>query len=135
MNYISKKIKEMKRKVLSLGVMILAYIAAGVNHFVHPDSYFVMMPPYIPGHLIINYIAGTAEILLALLLIFPLTRKIAATGIIVMLVIYVPTHIYMIELFPHDWRMWARLIIGQPFLILWAWWHREDRENKRGILI
>jgi uncharacterized membrane protein len=125
----------MSRKMLSLAVMIIMYIIAGVNHFLHPDSYFVMMPPYIPGHIYINYIAGSVEILFALLLILPITRKFAATGIIVMLIVYIPTHIYMIELAPTNYKIWARLIIGQPFLILWAWWHREDRENKKGILI
>jgi uncharacterized membrane protein len=133
----------MKRKMLSLGVMIIVYIAAGVNHFIHPDSYFVMIPPYIPNHTIINYAAGIVEIILALLLIFPQTRKFAATGIIVMLVIYIPTHIYMVEMNGdmgpaysiEPWVAWTRLFIGQPFLILWAWWHREDRENTKGILV
>ena len=83
----------------------------------------------------INYIAGSVEILFALLLILPITRKFAATGIIVMLIVYIPTHIYMIELAPSNYKIWARLIIGQPFLILWAWWHREDRENPKGILV
>ncbi|HTB52783.1 MAG TPA: MauE/DoxX family redox-associated membrane protein [Ferruginibacter sp.] len=124
----------MKRKMLSLGLMIVLYIVSGVNHFINPDSYYVMMPPYIPYHSAINYIAGAIEVLFALLLIFPATRKFAATGIIVMLIIYIPTHIYMIEIAPGNWKMWTRLFVTQPFLILWAWWHREDRENKRGIL-
>jgi uncharacterized membrane protein len=131
--YISKK-KVMKRKMLSLGVMILFYLYEGVRHFLYPHSYFDIIPPYIPMHSTINYMAGTAEILFALLLIFPQTRKIAATGIIVMLVVYIPTHIYMLELHPETWQLWVRLFVGQPLLILWAWWHREDRENKKGIL-
>jgi uncharacterized membrane protein len=124
----------MSRKMLSLGIMIAFYLYEGVKHFLEPHSYFAMMPPYIHFHSTINYIAGVAEILFAFLLIFPQTRKFAATAIIVMLVIYIPTHIYMIEMDPSDWRVWGRLFIGQPFFILWAWWHREDRENKKGIL-
>jgi uncharacterized membrane protein len=125
----------MKRKVLSLGVMILFYLYEGVRHFLYPHSYFNIIPPYIPMHSVINYIAGVAEILFALLLIFPKTRKVAATGIMVMLVVYIPTHIYMIEVNPGAWQLWVRLFVGQPFLILWAWWHREDRDNPKGILV
>ncbi|HTC01526.1 MAG TPA: MauE/DoxX family redox-associated membrane protein [Ferruginibacter sp.] len=125
----------MKRKMLSLGVMILFYAFAGVRHFTHPESYYSMMPPYIPFHSVINYIAGVAEILFAILLIFPITRKFAATGIMVMLVVYIPTHIYMIELAPGVWETWVRLFVAQPLLLIWAWWHREDRENPKGILV
>lgn len=76
--------------------------------------------------------AGFFEILFALLLIFYKTRSLAAWGIILMLIAFLPVHISMISDAPlHLGRIvvtpliaWIRLLILQPLLILWAWWYR-----------
>ncbi len=120
----------MNIKKMILIIMIIFYILAGVNHFLHPSFYLAIIPPYILDHVIINYLAGAAEIILALFMMMTSTRKLAAIGIIIMLIAYLPTHIYMIEVDPKNWLLWVRLFIGQPILILWAWWHKNTGKIK-----
>jgi uncharacterized membrane protein len=117
----------MKKRILFF-LMVVFYLAAGINHFRNPDAYYKIIPPYLPGHNLINIAAGVAEILFALLLLIPVTKKLACYGIILMLLAFVPTHIYMLggcweingACMP-QWILWVRLIVLQPLLIYWAW--------------
>jgi uncharacterized membrane protein len=54
-----------------------------------------MMPPYIPAHEFLNILAGIAEIVLGIGLIFNRTRRYAAWGIIALLIAVFPANIYM----------------------------------------
>ena len=110
-------------KKISLVIMIIFYIGAGINHFWHPAGYYSIIPPYLPDHYLINILAGIAEIGGGLLLIFPATRKFAAYGIIVMLIAFMPAHIYMIQqggIIAPLWLAWLRLPV-QGLLIWWAY--------------
>jgi len=120
-------------KKISLVVLILFYIGAGINHFWHQAPYLRIIPGYLPYPDLLNYIAGSAEIFFGLLLIFPKTRRWGACGIIALLILFIPVHIYMIKTgwctdygycFP-AWAVWLRLFPLQFLLMLWAWWHRE----------
>ena len=117
-------------KKVSLWVLIVGYLAAGINHFRNPASYINIIPAYIPYPVVANILAGAAEILLALLLISPKTRHYAAWGIILMLIAFLPVHIDMLIKAPMQLGTitvtpllaWLRILF-QPVLILWAWWY------------
>ena len=119
----------MIRKV-SLVVMTVFYILAGINHFVHPASYYVLLPPYLPFHHFINIISGLGEISFGALLVFPRTRKAGAYGIVILLILFIPAHIYMIQkggcmsatMCIPAWMAWLRLFPLQFLLIAWARW-------------
>ena len=119
-------------KKVALYIQIIFYLLAGINHFWHPRSYHGLIPPYIPYPEILNLFVGVAEILFGLLLWFPETRKWGAYGIIIMLLAFIPAHIYFIKMgccipelcFP-QWVGWLRLVLIQPLLIAWAWWCRK----------
>ena len=113
--------------------MSIFYIVAGINHFWHPDSYYALIPPYLPDAFVINIVSGIAEIAFGLLLIFQRTRKTAAYGIILMLIAFIPAHIFMIQkggcmsvsfCLP-AWVAWVRLFPLQFLLIWWAWSNRK----------
>lgn len=109
---------------VSLYLQVLIYVAAGINHFVHPRFYLRIIPPYLPSAPFINALSGTAEILLGLLLLVPQSRNLAALGIIAMLAAFIPAHIYLIQISkPGLGTMlaWLRMIPGQPLLIWWAY--------------
>ena len=117
-------------KKVSLTILILFYLVAGINHFRSPDSYYRIIPPYIPCPVLVNILAGCFELLFAIGLIFPKTRPIAAWGIILMLLAFLPVHISMIgdaplklgNLLVTPFIAWMRLVVLQPLLVLWAWW-------------
>jgi uncharacterized membrane protein len=115
-------------------LLIAFYLFAGINHFWHPHFYYPLIPPYLQQWAqLLNMVAGIAEIGLALLMGFATSRKLAAIGIMAMLVAFIPTHIYFIQLYscvPNGlcvpaWIGWARLLIIHPILIAWAWWCRQ----------
>jgi uncharacterized membrane protein len=65
----------------------VAFIAAGVLHFVRPDAYMKIMPPYLPWHRPLVFISGVAEVGLGALLLVPRFRAIAAWGLIALLLV------------------------------------------------
>lgn len=119
-------------KKISLYLMATFYFFAGVNHFIKPETYKKIIPPYIHFHSLVNYAMGFIEIGLAILLVIPQTRRFACAAIIAMLIAFIPAHIYMLETgwCSHDrcfpqWAIWARLLVLQPLLIYWAWKNRK----------
>jgi uncharacterized membrane protein len=119
-------------KKASLAIMAIFYIVAGINHFKNPEAYFSIIPSFFSNPQLINTVSGIAEIILGLLLIVPQTRKFAAYAIILMLIAFIPAHIYMIKsgwcvkgyCLP-EWALWVRLLVMQPLLIWWAWSNRK----------
>ncbi|MEB2775281.1 DoxX family membrane protein [Algoriphagus sp. D3-2-R+10] len=118
-----------KLRIIGLYVMAVFYSLAGLNHFVNPDSYLGLIPEYLPNHSLLNLIAGICEVGFGIALLFPSSRKWAAWGIILMLLAFIPAHVYFIELnsciengicLP-PWTGWFRLIIIHPLLIAWAY--------------
>ncbi len=114
--------------------MAIGFIAAGINHFWHPESYLQIMPSYFPIPVVLNYAAGIVEIILGALLLVPVTRKFSAYGIIILLILFIPVHVYMIQMkgcmggsacIP-EWILWVRLFPVQFILIAWAWWVRKS---------
>ncbi|KIA87538.1 hypothetical protein [Flavobacterium sp. AED] len=78
-----------------LYAMAFVYILAGFNHFRNPRLYLKIIPPYFPNPKLLNSISGFAEILLGIALCIPTASKLAAWGIIALLLAIFPTHIYM----------------------------------------
>jgi uncharacterized membrane protein len=122
----------MTKQSLSRWALVLFYIAAGLNHFIQPNFYLPLIPPYLPFHGAINIISGVIEISFGLLLISTTTRKFAAYGIVLMLIAFIPTHVYFIqlnscvgELCVSPWVGWVRLIVIHPILLFWAWSNRK----------
>ena len=126
-------------KKVALITMVLFYFFAGINHFIKPATYINIIPPYLPWPETLNYLAGLFEILFGILLIPLKTRKYASWGIILMLIAFMPTHIYMIEqakfnpLLLGEYTItpfiaWVRIPL-QGILILWAFWCGKMKFN------
>lgn len=115
---------------LLLGVF---FILAGINHFVMPEFYDPLIPDYLPFPAILNYASGIVEILLGLGVLLKRSRHYAALGIVVLMVLFIPSHVHFImigscvenSLCVHPAIGWLRLVVVHPLLILWAWWCRK----------
>jgi uncharacterized membrane protein len=110
-------------KKLSLYIMVLFYAGAGVNHFIRPGFYLKIMPAWLPLHNELVFISGVAEVLFALLLLFPLTRRFGAWGIIALLVAVFPANIQMLLNYKKDNNplLWIALL-RLPIQLVLIWW-------------
>ncbi len=98
------------------------YIFAGINHFWHPDFYLKMLVGFLPYPEALNAISGIAEILGGIGVMIPATRRIAAWGIIVLLVAIFPANINM-ALHPQQFGLSATgLYLRLPLQFLIIWW-------------
>ncbi|WP_462251769.1 DoxX family protein [Ekhidna sp.] len=122
----------MKKKI-SRWIQAAFYIYAGANHFINPEFYYDLIPPYLGNSELINSLSGIVEVLFGIGLMIEKTRKLSAYGIILMLIAFIPSHIYFIQigsciengLCVPQWVGWIRLILIHPLLILWAWSDRK----------
>jgi uncharacterized membrane protein len=118
-------IQSINSKKVSLLLMALFYIGAGINHFLNPAMYLKIMPPYLPQPLLLVYISGLLEIILGCLLLPAKTRRFAAGGIILLLLAIFPANVQMVLNYyqaqhPGWWIALVRLPL-QGALIWWAW--------------
>lgn len=121
----------MTKRIL-LYLMVAFYIFAGVMHFVRPEYYVPMMPPYLPWHMFLIYLSGLAEVVLGIAVLIPSVRSLAAWGIILLLIAIFPANLHIalhnVPVFGAAEGAgignWIRLPF-QAVLIAWAWWYTE----------
>lgn len=117
-----------KRALLyTMGVF---YVAAGANHFLNPDFYVRIMPPYLPWHAELVALSGIAEMICGVGVLIPRTRVLAAWATIALLIAVFPANLHV------AWNNvpmagaeqgagllnWVRLPFQLVF-IAWAWWY------------
>jgi uncharacterized membrane protein len=112
-------------RMIGLAAQSLLYMAAGINHFWHSGTYLAIMPPHYSRPLLLVQVSGVAEILGGMGLLVPATRRLAAWGIVAMLLVYFDVHLYM-AVHPERfrgvpaWALYGRVPL-QFVLIAWAW--------------
>jgi uncharacterized membrane protein len=115
-------------------LLIAFYTFAGTYHFIDPEFYLDLIPNYLPYPHAINYVSGVFEILLAIGVAIPKTRLLAVKCIIVLLILFIPSHVYFIQIGScvetafcvSPWVAWLRLLLVHPLLMLWAWSIRKS---------
>ena len=122
-------------KYVSILAMSFFYIRIGIQHFIDPvDPFLYIIPPALQSiGLELVYISGYFEIVLGLLLLIPQTRKIAAYGLILLLIAVYPANLYLAfyelpqKLTGYDSFIvsWIRLPMQFMFLGI-AYWHSKD---------
>lgn len=105
----------------------LFFAAAGANHFIAPEWYLRIMPPFLPWHRPLVYLSGVLEMALGLALLSPRLERKAAWGLAALLLGIFPANIHMAlnpEAYPafKPAILWLRLplqfvLIG---LVLWS---------------
>ncbi len=113
----------MNVRSISRYLLAAGFVLAGANHFLSPESYLTMMPPWLPAHELLNYISGVAEIAGGIGILIPRTRHVAAIGLILLLIAVFPANLHVaLNGWPGmDIPRWV-LIARLPFqLLLIAW--------------
>lgn len=116
------------KKIISVYIQGAFYVYAGANHFINPDFYYPLIPEYLGFPELINQVSGVAEVALGLMMFLEKTRKLSSNLIILMLISFIPSHVYFIQigscieggLCVPDWIGWIRLIVIHHLLIWWA---------------
>jgi len=108
------------------------FIGAGLNHFISTDFYLRIMPPYLPWHLPLVYASGVAETALGALLLVRRWSRIAAWGLILLLIAVFPANLHMAlnaHLYPQfsPLLLWLRLPL-QGLLIAWAYLYTRGND-------
>jgi uncharacterized membrane protein len=116
-------------KRVGLVLVFLWFILGGVAHFALTAAEMRTVPPSIPWPRAAVLISGVFELLGAVGVLIPTTRRAAGIGLFLLTVAVTPANVYMLqhgELF--NVPRWA-LIVRLPFqavllaLILWSTWN------------
>ena len=115
-----------RTKAVSKYLLAIFMIGAGTMHFVRTDFYVKIMPPYLPLHRELVYLSGVIEIALGVSLLIPWISRLAAWGIVALLIAVFPANIYVYQ---HQDLLSAPPILHllrlplQGVFVLWAYWH------------
>ena len=117
--------------------MSLLYVTVGVKHFTNTDFFVTIVPPIIDWKKEAVLISGFIEVILGVLLLFNHTRKLAAWGIILLLIAVFPANIYLyISEFARETLSISKgqALFRMPFqipLMIIAYWHSKEIHSKQ----
>ena len=85
------------QKSILIVISSIFYTIVGVKHFIEPDYFLSIIPPYLPFHIELVYISGFFEILFGLMILFPKYRYYGSIGLIFLLIAIFPANIYLAQ--------------------------------------
>ncbi len=115
-------------------IFALFFVLGGINHFLNEPFYLRIMPDYIPLalHRPAVIVSGVAEFVLGVMLMIPRTTRLAAWGLIALLIAIFPANIYVYqhqEIFPDVSPALHLLRLPlQGVMIAWAWWYTRPEK-------
>ena len=117
-------------KLITMYIMSIFYISVGINHFVEPEWFIQIVPPYLSKYdLELVYTSGVFEVVFGALILFKKTRYYAAWGLILTKAAVFPANIYLaqsdgVAMGTSAAVAWYRLPFQSLFIVL-AYWHRN----------
>ena len=82
-------------KYILIIISSIFYVIVGIKHFIDPNFFLAIVPPYLPYHLELVYISGLFEILFGVMILFPKYRYWGSVGLIILLIAVFPANIYL----------------------------------------
>lgn len=87
--------KTMKHIWNFLRILLAIFIVyAGIQHFIKPDFFNAFVPDFLIYKSTIIYVSGIIEIVLGVLLLIPKYIRVAASGILILMLLFLPIHIW-----------------------------------------
>ena len=116
----------MKLKIVGLGIVFIWFAVGGIFHFITPETFVRIVPPYIPFAVAVVYISGCFELLGAIGILLPKWRSKAGLGLFILTICVTPANVYMWmhpDLFPtiSETVLLLRLPL-QVALLACIWW-------------
>jgi len=111
------------------GAFAAIFLVAGVAHFRSPDLFAKIMPPSIPHPRAMVLISGAFEVALGACLLIPRTSRVAAWGLIALLIAVFPANVHMYRHagdFPGPPIVYLIRLPIQGLLIWWAYRYARD---------
>ena len=84
-------------KLILIIISSIFYTIVGIKHFINPEFFLAIVPPYLPYHLELVYISGFFEILFGIIILFPRYRFYGSIGLILLLLAVFPANIYLAQ--------------------------------------
>jgi uncharacterized membrane protein len=111
---------------IPLLIISLFFLTGGIAHFVLLDFFVLSMPDYLGYHKELVIISGVFEILGAIGILVPSTRRFAAYGLILLVIAVYPANINMAlhpEKYPDLPALFLYARLPFQFLFVWfIWW-------------
>lgn len=109
-----------------LAIVFAWFFGGGITHFTNTEFFVSIVPPWWPWPLFAVYASGVAEILLAILILWPLTRPWAGWGLVLLTLAVTPANVHMWlnpDQFPDasETALAVRLVVQVVLLVL-IWW-------------
>ena len=108
-------------------VLAAIFIGGGILHLVAPERYRGIMPAYLPAHDALILWSGVAELAGGAGLLVRRTRRVAAFGLLALLVAVFPANVEMLRVYRErgvvwwgELLLWARLPL--QLLLMWGVW-------------
>ena len=118
-------------KYILIIISSIFYVLIGIKHFIDPNFFLAIVPPYLPYHLELVYISGLFEILFGVMILFPKYRYWGSVGLILLLIAVFPANIYLFQSVEAQKAIGATQEIAtwrlpvQGIFILVAYWIRK----------
>ena len=118
-------------KYILIIISSIFYVIVGIKHFIEPDFFLPIVPPYLPYHLELVYISGVFEILFGSMILIPKYRYWGSIGLILLLIAVFPANIFLYQSKEAQEALGASQEIAtwrlpiQVILILVAYWIRK----------
>ena len=118
-------------KYILIIISSIFYVIVGIKHFIDPNFFLAIVPPYLPYHLELVYISGLFEILFGVMILFPKYRYWGSVGLIILLIAVFPANIYLFQSVEAQKAIGASQEIAtwrlpvQGIFILVAYWIRK----------
>lgn len=88
-------------------VVVMLFAVSGTVHLVRPEVFDAQVPDFLPARTAIVVVSGVAELLLAAGMVWPRTRRRAALGAAVLLVLVFPGNLWQ------AWEAWGDWQAGE----------------------
>ena len=111
----------------SLRIIAAIFCVGGIMHFVAPNVYVRIVPPWLPAPMLLVLVSGLAELLGGIGVLIPAVRVAAGWGLIALLVAVFPANVQMLQSAHAAGasRLWQAMLVLrlplQPALMYWVW--------------